>query len=210
MDLSSAVGSPGARILELGAGTGLAGIAAASIFRVPVVLTDLPDIQSNLRANTLANYGEITLHGGDAMTGALDWRQPGTITDVTRFILASPFPEQSTDSEEIEATEDPESRFSLIMAADSLYDSEHPRLLVDTICRWLAETVDARVVISLPVRELYQAERHDFCERMRGAGFKVVQEDTKTGRDDWTDASGELQEVSCHWMIWAWNIAGEE
>lgn len=46
---------PGAAILELGSGTGLAGLAAAAALRRPAVLTDLPDVLPALQRNVDAN-----------------------------------------------------------------------------------------------------------------------------------------------------------
>ena len=47
------------RVLELGAGTGLVGIAAACAWGAKVTLTDLPDILPNLQMNTDRNGGVI-------------------------------------------------------------------------------------------------------------------------------------------------------
>ena len=69
----------GEEILELGAGTGLVGLAAAVTFSCPVLLTDLPAIVPNLTRNVEANANEITTRGGSVRTAVLDWSNPGTV-----------------------------------------------------------------------------------------------------------------------------------
>jgi hypothetical protein len=49
-------------ILELGSGTGLAGLAAAAALRLPVALTDLPEVLPALRRNADANPQVSHLH----------------------------------------------------------------------------------------------------------------------------------------------------
>jgi hypothetical protein len=68
--------TPLVRVLELGSGTGLVGIAAAAIWRVPVLLTDLPDIQANLSYNVLQNTQLVEAQGGRAISTVLDWNDP--------------------------------------------------------------------------------------------------------------------------------------
>lgn len=60
------------RILELGSGTGLAGLAAAAVFRVPVILTDLPEALPALHRNVQANQGLASL----VTVTACDWNRP--------------------------------------------------------------------------------------------------------------------------------------
>ena len=67
------MGRPRPRVLELGAGTGLLGIAAAALWRVPVCLSDLPDIVPNLAANVEANRAVVEVLGGSLEAGTLTW-----------------------------------------------------------------------------------------------------------------------------------------
>lgn len=67
------LGEPKPRILELGSGTGLLGLAAASIWKTHVVLSDLPDIVPNLRENVVANSKMLQTLGGSAEAGVLTW-----------------------------------------------------------------------------------------------------------------------------------------
>ena len=63
-----------ARVLELGSGTGLVGIAAAAIWSTSILLTDLPEIQSNLDFNIQANSETVSTRGGQLSSHILDWK----------------------------------------------------------------------------------------------------------------------------------------
>lgn len=149
----------GARALELGSGTGLVGMAAAGTFRIPVLLTDLPEIVPNLRRNVDANRGVL---GGGVGVAVLDWRDDGGV---------------KTEEE----------RFELVLAADPVYSPEHPALVAGMVGVWLKRGPGARAVVELPLREGFERERGEFRERMRGEGLVVVEEGVETGWDDWGD-----------------------
>ncbi|KAK4542771.1 hypothetical protein LTR36_006147 [Oleoguttula mirabilis] len=205
------------QVLELGAGTGLVGLAAAAILPADVWLTDLPEIVPNLERNARANaVGIAGLGGGEVRTGVLDWGQPGAFPssphggddDDAGPANSSRIAEHS-DSDS-HAHSHPHS-FPLILAADPLYSPAHPRLLVRAIGHHLARRRDARVVVEMPVREAYAAERADFRARMGGLGLRVVGEGEEVGFDDWAasgigggDGEGELAEVRCWWSVWGW------
>lgn len=61
------------RILELGSGTGLVGIAAASLIRAHVTLTDLPHVLPNLQFNADANAAATASNGGTVDVHCLRW-----------------------------------------------------------------------------------------------------------------------------------------
>ncbi|KAL3637851.1 hypothetical protein CASFOL_018299 [Castilleja foliolosa] len=63
------------RLLELGSGTGLVGIAAAALLSSTVTVTDLPNVLPNLRFNAAANSAAVELHGGEVKVAALSWGQ---------------------------------------------------------------------------------------------------------------------------------------
>lgn len=68
--------TPSIRALELGSGTGLVGIAAAALWSIPVLLTDLPEIQVNLSYNVLQNTQLVEAQGGRIISTVLDWNDP--------------------------------------------------------------------------------------------------------------------------------------
>lgn len=168
------------RVLELGSGTGLVGIAAAAVWGTAVHLTDLPEIETNLAFNVRANEEAIVKGGGIATTGVLDW------SDTTTSV-----PEKD--------------RCPIILAADPLYSPEHPALLVQMIERRLLRCPEARVVVELPLREAYAPEIADFKRRMCAIGLEISTEGEEVGYDDWGGGDDwGLKEVRCWWGVWAW------
>ncbi|WCJ24907.1 Protein N-lysine methyltransferase METTL21A [Euphorbia peplus] len=65
------------RILELGSGTGLVGIAAAMTLGANVTVTDLPHVISNLKFNVDANVEAVGVGGGSVDVAALRWGKEG-------------------------------------------------------------------------------------------------------------------------------------
>ncbi|CAA3014454.1 N-lysine methyltransferase METTL21A-like [Olea europaea subsp. europaea] len=63
----------GIRILELGSGTGVVGIAAAAILGASVTVTDLPHVLPNMQFNVDANAETLKLHGGAVEVATLSW-----------------------------------------------------------------------------------------------------------------------------------------
>ncbi|MCJ1379128.1 hypothetical protein MMC17_002228 [Xylographa soralifera] len=171
------VSIPSPRVLELGAGTGLVGIAAAATFHAHVDLTDLSDICENLAYNALRNQELTISHGGSLTTFPLDW----------------------SDSRSSKIVQD--KQYALIMAADPLYSPEHPIMLADTIALYLITKSSSRVVVELPLREAYQPEVDQFRDIMKRKGLTLVVEGEEVGYDDWGNGT---QEVRCWWGIWAW------
>ncbi|MCJ1436237.1 hypothetical protein MMC27_005615 [Xylographa pallens] len=165
------------RVLELGAGTGLVGIAAAATFRANVDLTDLSDICENLAYNALRNQELTKAHGGSLTTYPLDW---------------SDLP----SSETVQGKQ-----YDLIMAADPLYSPEHPIMLADTIALYLITKSSSRVVVELPLREAYQPEVNQFRDIMKRKRLTLIAEGGEVGYDDWGNGN---QEVRCWWGVWAW------
>ena len=62
-----------AKVLELGSGTGLVGIAAGAIWGAEIILTDLPEIKENLLVNIDRNRALVEAMGGSVVGEVLDW-----------------------------------------------------------------------------------------------------------------------------------------
>lgn len=183
----------GGPVLELGAGTGLVGMTAAAVLQADVYLTDLPAIVPNLARNVLANSTALRTHGGgEVHTAVLDWSDPAAFSP-------------SDDDWGVDCWPAQHGAFPLILAADPIYSPEHPRLLVQAVDQHLKRCPEARVVVELPVREAYGAERRDLRERMEGLGLRVLDEGEEVGFDDWGIGGEEeegLAEVRCWWSVW--------
>ncbi|KAK5688417.1 Protein-lysine N-methyltransferase rrg1 [Elasticomyces elasticus] len=185
-----------ARILELGAGTGLVGLAAAVILQHTVVVTDLPEILTNLERNVRDNAALLATHAAKVETAVLDWSQPEHLT--------LPYSDGKLH---------PPHTFPLILAADAVYSSAHPELLVQAIAYHLCRSGDARVVVEIPIREGFAPEREEFRSRMGGLGLRVLGEGEEIGYDDWGGGDGdgvgeEAGEVVCWWSVWGWRYSG--
>jgi predicted nicotinamide N-methyase len=187
-----------ATILELGAGTGLVGIAAATVLGANVLLTDLPEIVPNLDRNIASNKDIIKSRNGLARAAILDWTVPEKII----------YSDETDESTRPLVAEDESSKYPLIVAADPIYSKEHPTWLVQTIDHHLTRSPDARVLVQIPIREAYAEERADLKDRMIKIGLELFHEQTETGYDDWSDGQGEeLSEVECWLGMWRWKDA---
>ena len=183
------------RVLELGSGTGLVGLAMAAL-GAQVVLTDLPSIYQNLARNAHANEEVVQRHGGSTQTGTLDWSQPSSCLLSTEGTM-------SVDAGGEMLT----TRFPLILAADSLYSPEHPRMLVNTIDRWLSEDEDAKVIVEFPYRDAYLPEIARFRAEMARIHLQILDEGEEKGYDDWGQTAGhdggdDRAVVTCWWSCW--------
>lgn len=180
------------RVLELGAGTGLVGLAMAGL-GADVLLTDLPSIHANLARNIEANIEVVRQNHGSASSGVLDWSDPTNLRVFT--------PERD------DVGVDVHHKFALILAADSLYSPDHPRMLVHSIAAWLSEDKDAKVIVEFPYRDAYLPEMQSFREHMGKIGLHMLEEGEEKGYDDW-GGSGEIGDeddrdiVTCWWSLW--------
>ncbi|KAF7845816.1 hypothetical protein BT93_L0475 [Corymbia citriodora subsp. variegata] len=191
---SSSCNDPLPWILELGAGTGLVGIAAATVLATKILLTDLPEIVPNLERNIEANSTVVASRNGSAQAAVLDWSDPATIVPSSKTGAAQPddnIPEQ----------------FMIIVAADPIYSKEQPVLLAQTIAYRLARSPSARAVIEWPIREAYAQERNDFKSEMAARDLELFREESDVGFDDWsTGREEEPSEVECWMGMWRWKV----
>ena len=171
------------KLLELGSGTGLLGIAAAAAYPdVEVTLTDLPEIVRNLEDNVVAN-SELFRTQNVPTVEILDW---------------------SLTSDREKGDNDYSRKYDMVIAADPLYSPEHPRWLVNAIIANLKYREGARVIIELPLRDSYTPEIEDFRQRMLDVGFQLTTQGREKGFEDWESAKGERVEVECWWGVWKW------
>ncbi|KAE8709523.1 pyridine nucleotide-disulfide oxidoreductase domain-containing protein 2-like isoform X1 [Hibiscus syriacus] len=80
------------KILELGSGTGLVGIAAAVTLGANVTVTDLPHVIPNLRFNAEANADVVAQRGGTVDVAPLRWGEDDDMEVIGRefdLVLAS-------------------------------------------------------------------------------------------------------------------------
>ncbi|KAK1229330.1 Protein-lysine N-methyltransferase rrg1 [Marasmius sp. AFHP31] len=188
-------------IIELGAGTGLVGLSAASIFRPKgrVILTDLPSIIPGLDQNIKLNEELIgeTCFERRALCGTLDWNSPNQLVS---------YSSAGSDSTQSIAPDREEVKPLLILAADTMYTEDHPRLLSQTIFTWLRKTPEARALICYPMRIAYLDAMREFWEVMEAGGLVCVQEGREElgegmvgkEKEEWDDE--RLHE----WCIWKW------
>ncbi|KAF2680963.1 hypothetical protein K458DRAFT_406732 [Lentithecium fluviatile CBS 122367] len=167
------------QVLELGSGTGLVGLAMAAL-GADVVLTDLPSIYQNLAHNAHTNSEVVRQNGGSTRTGVLDWNKPSSC-------VLPPEGATTVDTGGKTLT----GKFPLILAADSLYSPEHPRMLVNTIDNWLSEDNDARVIVEFPYRDAYLPEIAGFREEMARIDLQTLDEGEEKGYDDWVQTMGD-------------------
>jgi predicted nicotinamide N-methyase len=177
VDLSSPSPVP---ILELGAGTGLVGLAAAALWKKPVILTDLPGIVPGLAGNIKLNASTVQ---DLVKCGSLDWGSPDTLL-------------LHQDAGTYRADVD---KALLILAADTVYSEEHPELLSHAILRWLAHDPSARAIITYPMRVAYLDQIRELWQLLEQGGLEAIDEGREQAEvNDWDD------ECLCEWSIWKW------
>jgi len=167
------------RILELGSGTGLVGLAAAAIWGKAVILTDLHEICPNLARNITANNSTLALHGGSALSTELNWMQPTQINLHGEEIL--------------------QHSFDIVLAADTVYSPEHPKLVVDTLVVWLKKDPGARFILAYPVREVFAPQIREVRNLLATMGLDVERNTEHVGRDDWD------KDVTHVCSVWKWS-----
>lgn len=157
------------RVLELGSGTGLVGIAWAMKWKelqenndngtnnvdMEIYLTDLPDIVDNLKKNVTNNNLD-----GWAFADVLDWTDPSSFTE-------------QYGSE----------KFDIILVADPIYSPDHPRWVVNMMDKFLKE--DGVCHFQIPIRNKYAREREVLIEFLEENKFDIIESKYEEGNDDW-------------------------
>ncbi|QLL33883.1 hypothetical protein HG536_0F02080 [Torulaspora globosa] len=150
------------RVLELGSGTGLAGISWLAKWvelhgeeGIEMFLTDLPEIISNLRKNA-----DINRLNNIAKVAALDWTNP------SHFI-------------EMHSSK----TFDVVIVSDPIYSPDHPELVVSIIERFLSE--QGTCFLEIPARARYAAERRRLRRLLEDRKFTIIREEVDQGLEDW-------------------------
>jgi predicted nicotinamide N-methyase len=163
----------------LGAGTGLVGLSAATIWQRPVFLTDLDPIVPALSANIRLNKALVQ---DLVKCGSLDWDSPD-------YLLTE-------DGHSISADTD---KAQVILAADTMYSEEHPELLSKAIFRWLAPGPSSRLIITWAMRVAYLDQIREIWMILENGGLEVVAE----GREEATTEEFDDEKL-CEWSVWRW------
>jgi predicted nicotinamide N-methyase len=183
--------TPYGAILEIGAGTGLAGITAALDYQTTVWCTDLPDIVLNLERNVQANAELLSNRNADVRCGVLDWNDPQRIR-------------ASGADTQIEAGQ-PGAQFQIVLAADILYEPQHAEQIASVVFERLERTPDARFIVALPQRPGSAEDWHDFEQALVDRGITIVEQGEDVGYEDWVIPEDEAPaEVTIWWSTWAW------
>lgn len=175
-------GQPKPSVLELGSGTGLLGLAAAAIWQIHVIVSDLPEIIPNLTYNIETNRPVIQERGGSMEAGALTWGGEEDETDP--FLFAA------------------KATFTIIIAADPLYDDNHPALLACAVDERLSLDEEARAMIMVPQRDAATVKLiSTFKDNMASKKNPLVclQETVVAGQDDW---GGDEDQDAAHVKCW--------
>ncbi|KAK6949160.1 hypothetical protein Daesc_009234 [Daldinia eschscholtzii] len=89
----------------------------------------------------------------------------------------------------------------IVLAADPLYDDDHPELLSSAIVAHLARDKDSRAIVMVPQRDLTTKKlAAKFLSIMIVSGLSVLEQNTLVGQDDW-DEDGEDSGIECWWAV---------
>lgn len=119
-----------------------------------VVLTDLPEILPNLEKN-------IELNNCKSESEVLDW------TDCSSFI------EKRGNA-----------KYKTVVIADPIYSSEHPTYVVNMMERFLDHCSEAKILLQIPIRKTFEAERAKLWDLLDERKLKVFDERIVDGFDD--------------------------
>ncbi|KAL5533553.1 hypothetical protein ACEPAG_13 [Sanghuangporus baumii] len=129
------------RILELGAGTGLVGLAIIKLMelrniRADVVLTDFyPSVLANLRSNVAVNFSSSSGDRLRVFVSSLDWSTYAS--------------KSSSESEHLGS-------FDLVVGADIVYESEHAMWIKSCLEKLLRTNAHFHLII--PLRRTHTVE----------------------------------------------------
>lgn len=179
-------------ILELGAGTGLAGLTASALWNLPAVLTDLEPVIPGIAHNISLNPSL------QAFSGTLDWTQPSTLVTTTTTTDHQHQHQPTIISSSHSSSSS--TKASIILAADTCYTSSHPHLITSTVKTWLQRHKSARAIFCYPLRMSYLDHARNLWSEMERQGFVAIEEGREEARELW----GEIAPVPYEWSVWGW------
>lgn len=177
---------PHSPILELGAGTALVGLTAALLWKRNAILTDLPQIVTGTAATVGANAAALAASNVSIHCGSLDWFKPSQLS--FHAPSAGNLPDLTPTAH----------KFPIILAADVVYDEEHPDLLLQTVSTWLAPGKASRFVLAYVLRHAYLDVIRDLWAKFEEAGLECVEEGQTTGDESWDEMA------PYEWCSWRW------
>lgn len=130
----------------------------SSILGYDTYLTDLIEIIPNLKEN-------IKLNNIDAKVDELNWCDPSSF--LSKYGTK---------------------KFNTIILSDPIYSSKHPLWVVEMIEKFLDYNTEARVLIQIPLRPSFEAERNLLWVLM-SKDFKETEHEIENGNDDF----GEME-----------------
>lgn len=169
-------------------------MAAAAIWGTDVVLTDLEEIQENLLFNVNKNQATVEALRGRISSATLDWTKPD---DTLPSLHHRHFEVWISLLSRISLT-----NHQIVIAADPMYDDEHPGLIAQMVTKFLKRDTASRALVAVPLRDDHtQLMAAAFSDSMRNSGFSVVYQGLETFKDDWKSTD----EVQVQWNIWRWD-----
>lgn len=140
------------RILELGSGTGMVGIAAAAILGAHVTVTDLSHVIPNLKFNAEANLNTVGLNGGKVEVAALGWGV----------------------EEEMEAIKEKD-QYDIILGSDVVYHDHLYEPLLQTLKFFLLGEQTKEVVFVMSHLKRWKKESVFFKKAKKDFDVEVIQ-----------------------------------
>ncbi|XP_022896203.1 protein N-lysine methyltransferase METTL21A-like [Olea europaea var. sylvestris] len=141
------------RILELGSGTGVVGIAAAAVLggSVTVTVTDLPHVLPNIQFNVNANAEMLKHHGGAVEVAALSWGDTYNMEAIGR-------------------------EFDLIMGSDLVYHDHLYEPLLETL-KFLLLKSEKRIVFLMAHEKRWKKESAFFKKAKKSFDVEIIHND---------------------------------
>ena len=170
------------KVLEIGAGTGLAGLSAALLWEADVVLTDIAECTSNLAKTIALNAEGLAGTNSTVRAGTLDWKEPD------RLAL---YGSKAKGPSEL-------GQFDVIIAADTIYDEYHPELITNVVAQWLSRGKSSKVIMGYPLRVMHLTFFQDLWVRFERLGLVAAKEGRVDVGEEWDD------ERLCEWVVWMW------